>query len=386
MKKNKEYLSQVKLNHRELENSERLLRISNGVATTEDVVWYNTWCNSLQNEIPVANFSQIQSRMFEQIRYQIERKPRLYKFSIYSIISAATILVAISAGLIFYINKTVESNNIIALNGPDINPGKTSALLTLANGHKIMLSGTASGQLAKESGVSISKTKDGELIYETTDQTQPESSSSYNTLSTLTGQQYQVRLPDGSTVWLNAASALKYPVSFNSLQERRIELEGEAYFEVAKDRKHPFIVSSKGQQIKVLGTHFNVNSYADENSTKTTLLEGSIQINGRVLIKPGEQATGAGDQIKVSKADTESAIDWKNGDFIFNNNDDFKSAMRKIARWYDVDIIYGSSSDIEMELRGWVSRKNTLSVVLQRIESTGKVHFKIEGRRVTVTK
>ncbi len=386
MEENNEDLLYSNGNPEELENSDKIMRVSNGTATREDLLWYNTLCNSLQNETPVSDFSRIQSRMFEQINYHIDRKPILHKLGIYRITAAAAILLALSAGLFFYINKAPSLNNIVVLKGPDVTPGKNSARLTLANGRAIILSGSISGRLAKESGVSISKTADGQLLYEVIDHPGKASVSAYNTLTTVKGEQYQVRLPDGSTVWLNAASSLKYPVSFASVKQRRVELDGEAYFEVAKDKKHPFIVSSKGQQIEVLGTHFNINSYADEVSTKTTLLEGSVQINGRVLIKPGEQATGAGDQIEVSKADTEAATDWKNGDFIFNKNDDFKSAMRKIARWYDVDIIYESSAYTGMELRGWLSRKNTLSVVLQRIESTGKVHFKIEGRRVTVTK
>ena len=386
MEENNEDLPSVNGNHEELENSDKINRVLNGVATEEDLIWYNTLCNSLQNETLVSNFGQIQSRMFEQINYHIDRKPILNKLNIYRITAAAVVLLALSAGLFFYMNKAPLSNNIVVLKGPDVTPGKNSARLTLSNGHQIILSGSISGQLTNESGVSVSKTADGRLIYEIIDKPEKALASAYNTLTTVKGEQYQVRLPDGSTVWLNAASSLKYPVSFASVKQRKVELDGEAYFEVAKDKKHPFIVSSKGQQIEVLGTHFNINSYADEVSTKTTLLEGSVQINGHVFIKPGEQATGAGNQIEVSKADTEAAVDWKNGDFIFNKNDDFKSAMRKIARWYDVDIIYESSAYTGMELRGWLSRKNTLSVVLQRIESTGKVHFKIEGRRVTVTK
>ncbi|EDM36919.1 putative anti-sigma factor [Pedobacter sp. BAL39] len=380
--------------HHQQEELARLQRIASGLANKEDLEWYNTWCNALQQdartsnlEEQISNFSSTQSDIFAKINQQLDHKPLIRKINIPRLAAAAAIVVTLSVGLFFYMNKPDVSNNIVTLKGADITPGRSSATLTLANGRKILLAGTVNGRLAKESGVTITKNADGELIYEISNQPALKSGGqSYNTLSTTKGEQYQVRLPDGSKVWLNAASSLRYPTTFSSQQKRQVELNGEAYFEVAKDKNHPFVVNAKGQQIEVLGTHFNINGYADEAFTRTTLLEGSVRINGKTTIIPGQQATGNADQMRVTKADVDAATDWTNGDFIFNESDDFKSAMRKIARWYDVDIIYDAEANTDMELRGWISRKNKLSVVLQRIASTGKVHFKIEGRRVTVTR
>lgn len=373
----------------EPENLDRILRIANGIASKEDLALYNAWCNALQEDVQLPGFSNTQSDMFEQINRKLDHKPLLRQLNISHFAAAAAILIALSAGLLFYFHQPAVSQNTVTLRGADVTPGRSSATLTLADGRKILLAATANGVLAKESGVSITKNEKGDLIYEISDRPvngKNKAETAYNILSTTKGEQYQVQLPDGSKVWLNAASSLKYPASFSALQDRKVELNGEAYFEVAKDQNHPFIVTAKGQQIRVLGTHFNVNAYQDEMITKTTLLEGSVQVNGRLTIKPGEQATGEKDQLKVARADVEAATDWTNGDFIFNEKDDFKSAMRKIARWYDVEIIYDPLASTNMELRGWISRKNKLSVVLQRIASTGKVHFNIEGRRVTVTK
>ena len=325
----------------------------------------------------------------------------------------AAAVVIIIAGLAVVLNISRFNggggnyNGIDAQN--DIAAGKNGATLTLADGRKISLSDAVNGQVASEAGVEITKTKDGRVIYAVTPGKQsPQSASgvevAYNTLSTAKGQMYQVVLPDQSVVWLNAASSLKYPASFAAVKERKVELEGEAYFEISKmaidhsargmQVRIPFIVMTKSQRVEVLGTHFNINSYADEPATKTTLLEGSVRVQPSaghtspdregLVLKPGEQSVLKGRNIQMNKVDTESALAWKKGDFIFSPDDDLRSAMRKIARWYDVEIIYDASAPMDMEPRGWISRKNKLSAVLSRIESTGKIHFKIEGRRVTV--
>ncbi|MCD0486832.1 FecR domain-containing protein [Pedobacter sp. MC2016-14] len=308
--------------------------------------------------------------------------------------AAAVLLIA--GALAILVNSSRFNGNASKYNGiaaiNDIDAGKNGATLTLADGRKIRLSDAVTGKLATEAGVSIVKTREGQLQYSVLLNQQGKEKATFNTLSTARGEMYQVVLPDGSKVWLNASSSLKYPSSFTSVKERRVELVGEAYFEISKvfrkgqKERLPFMVVTKGQSVEVLGTHFNINSYADEPNTKTTLLEGSIRVNpSDVILKPGEQAvvskTGA---VKVGLTDLEGVMAWKNGDFIFSPGDDLKSAMRKIARWYDVEVIYDASAPLGMEPRGWISRKNKLSAVLSRIESTGKVHFKIEGRRVTV--
>jgi transmembrane sensor len=257
--------------------------------------------------------------------------------------------------------------------------------LTLANGQKIFINGELAGNIASQSGVKISKTKDGQLIYELTNQKGDKTE--YNTLTTTRGEQIQVRLPDGSLVFLNAASSLKYPSSFVSLKERRVDLQGEAYFEVAKDKRHPFIVKAAQQEVKVLGTHFNINSYADEPEIKTTLLEGSVNVsnlNGKIseILKPGQQATVKGGNIKVGDADIDQAMSWKNGDFVFVG-EDLKVVMRQVARWYDVEIEYQGNIN-SSGVVSTISRTKKLSQLLKALQKNQGIHFKVEGRRVLV--
>jgi transmembrane sensor len=291
--------------------------------------------------------------------------------------AVAIAMVLFGAGLFYFSNQ----QNAVRL-GNDIAGGKNGATLTLADGKKIRLTDAADGELAQEAGISILKTADGQLVYQIKESSAQ--TDKVNMLSTAKGETYQVILPDGSKVWLNAATTLKFPVSFTEVKERKVELKGEAYFEVAKDRLHPFIVASKGQQVEVLGTHFNISCYEDEDATKTTLLEGSVRTND-TLLKPGQQSILRGTELKVVPVDIELAMDWKNGDFIFKG-EDFRTTMRKIARWYDVDIVYDADLKENIELGGWVSRESKLSEVLRRIELAGNVHFKVEGRRVLVTK
>jgi transmembrane sensor len=300
---------------------------------------------------------------------------------------AASIVACFGIGAYFYKhNGTKQEINQLANN--DVAPGKNMATLILSNGRKIILSSTINGQLAKEAGVIITKTSDGKIVYQVQDNNTNEPNK-INTLSTANGETYQVDLPDGSKVWLNAASSLKYPASFAAASVRRVELRGEAYFEVAKDKTHPFRVVTDKQEVTVLGTHFNINAYADEVGVKTTLLEGSVQVaayNGNtVKIKPGEQAILKSNDIKVAEADIEMVMAWKNGDFIFKG-EDLETAMLRVARWYNVEVVYEPSATKSLELGGWVSRSRNISAVLKMMESTGKVHFRIEGRRILVTK
>jgi transmembrane sensor len=270
-----------------------------------------------------------------------------------------------------------------------IQPGGNKAYLILADGKKITLGEALVGKLAEQAGITITKTKDGMLKYEVQN-TENLGAGGYNTITTPNGGKYQINLPDGTEVWLNAASSLKFPVSFATLEKRSVELTGEAYFEVAKDKAHPFEVKTALQTVEVLGTHFNINSYSDEPHSKTTLLEGSVKINPitaqqEVVIKPGEQATNSESGIKVAKVDAENVIDWKNDEFYFKDMD-FKTAMRKIARWYDIEVIYEPGVFTDFEPGGWISRKSSIKSVLKMMELTGKVHFKAEGRRITIIK
>jgi ferric-dicitrate binding protein FerR (iron transport regulator) len=207
------------------------------------------------------------------------------------------------------------------------------------------------------------------------------------TASTAKGQTYQFTLPDGTKVWLNADSKLEFPSGFVNSKTRDVRLFGEGYFEVAKDKAHPFIVRTNKQEVEVLGTHFNINSYADEGNVKTTLLEGSVRVNGQgresVVLKPNQQAVVfASKQTEVNSVDVGDVVAWKNGKFVFVR-ENVRSIMNKIARWYDVQIIY--EGDVKGKaLGGSVSRFKNVSEVLEMLSATKAVQFRIEGRKVIV--
>ena len=304
-----------------------------------------------------------------------------------AVAAAVAVAVGIFGAGIFYYNLHINqkpSQQLAYKN--DVSPGISGATLTLSNGKKIRLSDAQNGEVAKEAGVSISKSENGEVTYELNDKSGE--SGKLNTLSTANGETYKLKLPDGSYVWLNSASTLTYSSKLVENGKRTVKLAGEAYFEIAKDASHPFIVATDKQEVEVLGTHFNINSYADEAVVATTLIEGSVRvISGKLrqVIKPGEQAINNGNSIKVNEVNAGNVIDWRDGDFNLDELD-FRVAMRKIARWYNVDVIYEASVPQNIKSGGWISRNKTLSAVLQHIESSGQVRFNIEGRKVYVAK
>jgi ferric-dicitrate binding protein FerR (iron transport regulator) len=265
----------------------------------------------------------------------------------------------------------------------DVQPGQYKATLTLADGSVVVLDTISDKQLVQQGGTNV-YTKDGKLIYE------PQVKKSevlYNTLTTAKGEIYTMLLADGSKVWLNSQSSLRYPVAFVE-KERRVEITGEAYFEVTHDAKKPFHAVLNGMDIQVLGTKFNVNGYDDEDEVKTTLLEGKVKIvNGNIssVLAPGQQAQlkkGAKLLMVMDNADMEQAVAWKNGFFQFND-DDLKTVMRQLERWYDVEVIYqgGVSNDT---YGGRINRNSKASEVLMILERN-RVHFKIQGKKVIVT-
>jgi ferric-dicitrate binding protein FerR (iron transport regulator) len=208
-----------------------------------------------------------------------------------------------------------------------------------------------------------------------------------NTLSTANGETYEVRLPDGSLVHLNAASSLTYSVSLMEKGKRVVVLMGEGYFEIAKDKKHPFIVKTAQQEVEVLGTHFNIMAYKDEPIIATTLVEGSVKVRAagkEWVLKPDEQALNTGNQIKVGPADIEHITDWKNGDFNLNKVN-LRVAMRKIARWYNVQVVYEEEVSEDILAGGWVSRSQKLSTILNSLEKSGLAKFQIKGNTVYVS-
>lgn len=305
---------------------------------------------------------------------------------------AASVLVVLAAGLFFYLNQTqVEpALSVKKIEKPVvIEPGGNKAVLTLSDGSKIILDNAKNGVLAKQAGVSIQKTSDGELLYsfsnlEGSTAGQTTEDIIYNKIETPLGGKYQINLPDGSKVWLNSASSLRFPALFSG-DTREVELNGEAFFDVAKNKNKPFKVITKDQIVEVVGTQFNINSYGDEEAIKTTLIEGSVKIIYKdkvVLLTPGQQFQPNELKPKVVEADTEEVIAWKNGYFLFKN-EDIRSIMRKLSRWYNVEVSY--VGDIpEVGFGGNISASKDISEVIAVLQLTNAVHFKIEGRRITV--
>ncbi|WP_286920398.1 FecR family protein [Flavobacterium sp. UBA4197] len=303
---------------------------------------------------------------------------KAYKWK-YAVTIAATLFI-ISTFIIYFLkrsdNTTVQQAQVLT---EDVKPGKQAATLTLADGRKIFLSDAINGKIAEESGVRITKDKNGLITYEISgDQSEPNST---NTLSTSRGETYQVILPDKSKVWLNAASSITYSTSLKERgEERRILLSGEAYFEVAKDRTRPFIVKTNAQEVKVLGTHFNVNSYADKNRIVTTLEEGSVQINpldkriNPVVLKPGQQSQLSATSLSIEPANMESVLGWKNGLFVFEQAS-VPDVMKEISRWYNIDVEYNGKIPDD-KIGGGISRQSDLSAVLRMLELVN-VKYKI---------
>lgn len=269
----------------------------------------------------------------------------------------------------------------------DIPPGGNHATLTLENGSVITLDQLVDGEVVEQGGLTIRKTGDGQLVYEAGVAGTAEGAPAYNTITTPNGGQYRVILPDGSHVWLNAASSLRYPVRFNAAT-RQVELTGEGYFEVSANESAPFVVACPDQVVRVTGTHFNINAYPEEQSVHTTLLEGRVVVasndgKNSASLKPGEQASLANEKLTVKAVDTDRATDWKSGDFIFEN-EDIGSIMRRVARWYDVNIVYEKGYQPGTGFFGQVSRSKNISEVLQVLELTGAVRFRVAGRTITV--
>jgi len=364
-----------------------LERYKEGTCSEEELAilerWYLNWktqpFNLSENEL-MSDLQEIKSRL---------PKKQRFKGFYYRIAAAAFILITL--GTAFYYNNLNKSS--LPKNSPkelvkqdEILPGGNKATLTLANGKTILLDAVASGKILQEPGIQISKTADGMVVYKVTE-LKNSHQLSFNTISTPKGGQYQVLLPDGTKVWLNAASQLRFPVAFTG-NDRKVELSGEAYFEVAKNKDKPFKVLTTHQEIEVFGTHFNVNAYANEAITKTTLLEGKVRVTkGKTTawLKPGQQAlnsaTSANLMVK-EVSDLSEAVAWKNGLFMFDNEDIY-TIMNKISRWYDVDVQY--VEDLHGKTySGNISKFKEVTEVLKTMELTGTIHFKIEGRRILV--
>ncbi len=296
--------------------------------------------------------------------------------------AAAAILIFFVAGYFLLKNNPNKQSPIAKqLVRKDIPAGRQGAILTTSNGQQIILDSAGNGVLTTDAGVRVIR-KDGELSYGGST-----AEVLYNQIVTPKGRKWELTLGDGTKVWLNAASSIRYPISFVG-KERIVEVTGETYFEVAPDKNRPFKVTIAGKgNIEVLGTRFNVNAYDDENAMRTTLLEGNVKVTREgagSLLRPGQQAVlgnGTNDIKVINDVNIEEVMAWRNGRFIFSDMD-LKGIMRQLARWYDVDVVYAGEAP-EIRVGGIIHNDVYLSTVMDFLGENG-VHYKIEGKKITI--
>jgi transmembrane sensor len=365
--------------------------------------YYRRMENAGMTELTADEETALKEAMYKQISanlWEPDTKVIPIKRNRYGIAAAAAVLLTmIGAGSYFFLLKkpdAVPPQPELAKTKPrDLPPGRDAAVLTLADGRTIILD-SANGTISQQGGATVINLN-GQVSYANTSKDKP-LAVVYNKVSTARGNQYQLILADGSKVWLNSASSLRFPTSFTG-DRREVELDGEGYFEIAKNAAKPFHVKTQTQDVEVLGTHFNVNAYSDETSVKTTLLEGSVKVVKRetanadepgqavqekpVILKPGEQSVLKGNSPFTidHSPDIDQVMSWKNGWFEFEKTD-IRTIMRQISRWYDVDIRYETKTDNET-YGGRISRNLNLSNILKMLENYG-VHFKLEGKTLTV--
>ncbi len=376
-----------------------------GIATEEERQLVNDWYYSFSDdeiEIPIETTGereQIKEQIIQRVMQAMNKEPAgiqpvvpMYrrKWAVAAAI-ALTLTVGVGAYYLATRSPVIDENNKVTQTSynDDIPPGGNRATLTLADGSTMILDEAANGTLAQQGNTQVVKLDDGQLAYTANSTYSYETITveQYNTISTPRGGQYMVVLPDGSKVWLNAASSLKYPTAFSG-SKRIVELTGEGYFEIVKNGKMPFAVKAGETEVEVLGTVFNVNSYADEEEITTTLVEGSVNVKTKWLtkqLKPGEQAGIVQNRDITVKPDVNvaAAVAWKEGYFIFDEVD-IKTVMRQVARWYNVDVRYDSEL-LPETYYGKIKRNTGLSEVLRVLEESG-VSFTVEGNLITVQK
>jgi ferric-dicitrate binding protein FerR (iron transport regulator) len=309
---------------------------------------------------------------------------------------AAACILGLVAGTWYYAARrgsTTPTAHTIVAN--DLPPGGDKAVLTLSSGKRVVLDKTSDGMIAQEGGSKVVKPDSGKLVYDASVASSDRGGAvQYNTLETPRGGQFQLTLPDGTRVWLNAASSIRYPTAFTG-KERRVTVTGEVFMEVARKDDQPFFVTvthamgkpGDEQTVEVLGTAFNVNAYDDEPATGTTLLEGAVRVRAgahSVLLRPGERVVSASgeDRMRVAMVDVDAIIAWKNGLFEFDNAD-LPFVMRQLARWYDVEVRFQGPVPAR-RFNGEIQRSLSLKDVLEAL-GRDRIHCRIEGRSILVS-
>ena len=372
---------------------ELLDRYHSGKATPEEKAivesWYlkyKTGASDLKHEVLLEDYEKGRKQLHQIIKYKEQQIVKLWP----RVAVAALLLAFLAIGFYFFNTDTKHAEQQQIVSETLLQPNTVT--LTLADGRKVNLLDKNEGEIAQEKGLKINQTANGQLVYTILDEGKDDKQNSYNIIETPIGSQYAVVLPDGSKIWLSSASKLRYPTHFSD-RERRVELVGEAYFEVKsiyrKDeqsqyKKIPFIVLAGNQEVEVLGTQFNISAYNDDDAIKTALLEGSVKVSlkkagksSSILLKPGQMATNKSDgsDIKITNVDVEDVRAWREGYFIFNN-ENIGEIMKKLARWYGFETEYvGNMSDVEFQ--GNYLRTRDLSNLLKTMEMTNKVKFKV---------
>lgn len=315
-------------------------------------------------------------------------------------VASAAAIILLGVGTLLYneisiMSSTPHAEVTLVIETQQSSEKGRSAILRLADGREINLDDAKSGVLVKQNNMQITL-KGTELHYEGGELFDKNGNILMNTISTPRGRQYQVVLPDGSKIWLNTATTLTYPVRF-SADQRLVEVSGEAYFEVQKAEDWPFVVKTTNQQVEVLGTHFNVSAYDDDGEiTKTTLVEGSVRVSlvsketdilvNSSILAPGQQSTTIknSDKIKIRSVDTEEVVSWKRNLFVFTN-EEVGEVMKKVSRWYDVDVEYEDGMGGK-RIGGTIPRFESIEKLMEALEATGLLHYRMEGGKVIIMK
>lgn len=374
-----------------------------GTASPEEIAELNNWYHSFDDT--VASMGSAESLTKAELGLAIKERiskstrkdsPALYR-RIWFRAAAVVFVLLLGAAYFYYLQPGPDKQVAVktpAIQSPvEVVPGGNKALLTLADGSTIILDSASNGLLSTQGNIEVKKLDNGLLAYKVNGKLLREDDAAfYNTITTPRGGQYKVTLSDGTNVWLNAASSIRFPVLFTG-NERVVEVTGETYFEVAKNISKPFKVKAANSEVEVLGTHFNINAYTDEASIKTTLLEGKVKVTvpGQAASQPA-RFLQAGQQSGINKngqiniinnADTEEAVAWIKGRFQFENTD-LRTMLRQFARWYDVEVEY--RGPVDLYFTGQLTRNEEVKKVFKQLELTGEVHFRMEGRKVIVTR
>ena len=363
-------------------------RLSEEHLSKEESVFFDKWYQNSSNREYYNDLLKIRSGIIaSQVKERIDKRKawnQVHPARKISLIRtllkfAAIMILPLSLGVFLLIREN-KLEKVVYAEVP-VQPGRKQAVLTLSSGQQVMLADTIVH--VNEKGMVISNFPDKELVYKIMNDTM-KTETIYNTVTVPRGGEYKLVLADGTIVWLNSDSHIRYPVTFSG-NTRQVELEGEAYFEVAKDVEKPFIVRMNEYNVRVTGTQFNVRNYLNE-SLATTLVEGGVQIErkGKVdRLRPGQQAVLENNEIRIRVVNVEEQVAWRHGAFGFTQCR-LENIMEELARWYDVDVFYMNQQVKDYHFSAWFKRSSSINEVINILEKTKKISLDLKGRILTV--